>query len=693
MKKYEYEDDDPYIKYLKDNNIDKEGKTKYITQYINIDSSFRNISYEPQIEKSYLLVNNPLQFIQKNVRIYYNDTDMFQINDSVLLQNIEKKQLTIRSVIYEISGLENRYFVFNGDMLNIAAPTLINSDSKRTDAEITINNYEGDIRRELTLDLSGYRYSFDNYTFRIYTFDDELLADFDLDIYGTVIAINNNIIQDDFILPNNIYNTLIYFQNGIYKWIKNNSIAQTNSVGNISLSYINKTHNMIFNTNNFSVKLPKMYYRNDFIYKNPFNTNYVIFITYEEKICDVILTYEHYGGISIDNLTNTQYPITNISKNRFIDIFIDDIGNYTELFGGNNVSINKINYPDYYPLPNKYFINLEKTYTDIVKIKMVNSCFPKLHNNVNDGSTGNTRNNRLYWQIENEDKINMIEIDAGFYNDIDLQQILETHINDTDTRNNMSVYINKKTNTVKFQLNKILVNPSISITTLNDINNDRLTDMDFYIYPDGQYFKYNNLSDTYILTVFYSNHNVRLNDTIIISKIKYKVIFVTQNSFDIALNKINFNINDINVIIPVRFCLRFDFSYTLVKLLGFDNIITEYEHIITNNNKNILQEPPYILILCDEIPTNMTSITPNKNIFYKIDRYNDCYKTNDDYVYDSYVDTPIYYDEPLRKLNGLTLSYVYPDGTLFDFNKTDHSFVLEIITREEIPLNTHNRKT
>lgn len=693
MKKYEYEDDDPYIKYLKDNNIDKEGKTKYITQYINIDSSFRNISYEPQIEKSYLLVNNPLQFIQKNVRIYYNDTDMFQINDSVLLQNIEKKQLTIRSVIYEISGLENRYFVFNRDMLNIAAPTLINSDSKRTDAEITINNYEGDIRRELTLDLSGYRYSFDNYTFRIYTFDDELLADFDLDIYGTVIAINNNIIQDDFILPNNIYNTLIYFQNGIYKWIKNNSIAQTNSVGNISLSYINKTHNMIFNTNNFSVKLPKMYYRNDFIYKNPFNTNYVIFITYEEKICDVILTYEHYGGISIDNLTNTQYPITNISKNRFIDIFIDDIGNYTELFGGNNVSINKINYPDYYPLPNKYFINLEKTYTDIVKIKMVNSCFPKLHNNVNDGSTGNTRNNRLYWQIENEDKINMIEIDAGFYNDIDLQQILETHINDTDTRNNMSVYISKKTNTVKFQLNKILVNPSISITTLNDINNDRLTDMDFYIYPEGDYFKYNNLSDTYVLTIFYSNHNVRLNDTIIISKIKYKVIFVTQNSFDIVLNKINFNINDINVIIPIRFCLRFDFSYTLVKLLGFDNVITEYEHIITNNNKNILQEPPYILILCNEIPTNMTSITPNKNIFYKIDRYNDCYKTNDDYVYDSYVDTPIYYDEPLRKLNGLTLSYVYPDGTLFDFNKTDHSFVLEIITREEIPLNTHNRKT
>jgi hypothetical protein len=436
-----------------------------------------------------------------------------------------------------------------------------------------------------------------------------------------------------------------------------------------------------------------MYYRNDFIYKNPFNTNYVIFITYEEKICDVILTYEHYGGISIDNLTNTQYPITNISKNRFIDIFIDDIGNYTELFGGNNVSINKINYPDYYPLPNKYFINLEKTYTDIVKIKMVNSCFPKLHNNVNDGSTGNTRNNRLYWQIENEDKINMIEIDAGFYNDIDLQQILETHINDTDTRNNMSVYISKKTNTVKFQLNKILVNPSISITTLNDINNDRLTDMDFYIYPEGDYFKYNNLSDTYVLTIFYSNHNVRLNDTIIISKIKYKVIFVTQNSFDIVLNKINFNINDINVIIPIRFCLRFDFSYTLVKLLGFDNVITEYEHIITNNNKNILQEPPYILILCNEIPTNMTSITPNKNIFYKIDRYNDCYKTNDDYVYDSYVDTPIYYDEPLRKLNGLTLSYVYPDGTLFDFNKTDHSFVLEIITREEIPLNTHNRKT
>ena len=682
--------DEPYIRYLKDTHTENNGKIRYITQYINIDSSFRTKTYEPQIENSYILVNNPLQFFQNNIRIYYNNTDIFKINENILLQGIEKKQLCLRSVIYNIFGNQDKYFYFNGDVLYITAPTLIEKNNKRTDAKITINNYEGDIRREIILDLSNYQYSFINNRFKIYTSDNEqLLADFDIDIYGTVISINNDILNTEFVVPNTIYNTLIYFQNEIYEWIYKNNVMQTNFVGNISLTYINKTHNMILNNSNdsFSIHIPNTYYRNEFTFNNPFDSNYIIFTVYEENISDVTLTYEHYGGISIDTLTSTQYPIKNISKNRYIDIFIDDYGKYIDLFGGNNVSINKINYEPYYPLSNQYFINLEKTYTEIVKIKMVSSCFPKLYYNVTN------KNNKLYWQIENENIINMIEIDEGYYKDIELQKILETLMNNTDRNHFMKIIINKKTNIVNFRCYKSINNVSLSILSLNEINNsDRLKNMTFYIYPDGDYYKNHNLSDTYILTIYYVNHNVRLNDTIIVANNEYTVIYVTQNSFDISIDN-NIDINNIDIVIPVRFCLRFDFSSTICKLLGFNNTVTDYDYIIKNTIKNILQEPSYLLILCNEITTNMSSVSYDKDIFYRINFENNCCNTNKDYIYNSFVDAPIYFDDPLRKLNGLTLNFINPDGSLYDFNEQDHSFVLEIVTKENIPLNTHNKKT
>ena len=57
-------------------------------------------------------------------------------------------------------------------------------------------------------------------------------------------------------------------------------------------------------------------------------------------------------------------------------------------------------------------------------------------------------------------------------------------------------------------------------------------------------------------------------------------------------------------------------------------------------------------------------------------------------AYNTFSNTPLMYVEPLRKLERLTLEFVTPDGQLYDFNGNDHSFVLEIITLEEIPNTT-----
>ena len=61
------------------------------------------------------------------------------------------------------------------------------------------------------------------------------------------------------------------------------------------------------------------------------------------------------------------------------------------------------------------------------------------------------------------------------------------------------------------------------------------------------------------------------------------------------------------------------------------------------------------------------------------------YNTTDPYIYNSFVDTPMILNDPIKRLNTLTISIVGPDNTYYDFNGLDHTFNLEIVTFDEIP--------
>ena len=207
---------------------------------------------------------------------------------------------------------------------------------------------------------------------------------------------------------------------------------------------------------------------------------------------------------------------------------------------------------------------------------------------------------------------------------------------------------------------------------------------------------------------------------------------IDSDYFDILLNKVNLDPtldNSINggagikIYTPNMFRIRFDYLDTFGSNLGFRDVgnttsITPYQFTITNDilydgedlnsvlqsitNQNIaelnlsivnirnalqLSGPTYLLILCDELQNaNGTGVV--KDFFYKIDlkgKYGE-------FIYNWYVDMPIFYNEPLQALDTLTLQFVTEDGSFYDFNGVDHSFTLEIVTYNEIPERTALRK-
>lgn len=270
----------------------------------------------------------------------------------------------------------------------------------------------------------------------------------------------------------------------------------------------------------------------------------------------------------------------------------------------------------------------------------------------------------------------------------------------------------------------------------------------YYQYPNGEYythFGYNKLNnDTIIVYINHKNNTVKISDTVIISgSLNYQnipakylngshiITRVDTLGYDITLTNINTDStldtsiiggNEITIYTPNLFSIRFDNSDTFGSILGFRDVgnstsITPYQTKITNdvlyidedlsivlqnktgnqntsntrirNNLNLIG-PQYILIQCKELQTTR-SIGIVKNYFYKILLQNKSDNTSNGYISDSYVDSPLFYNDPLDRIDHLTIDILTPDGKYYDFNGMNHSFVLEIVTYDPIPEATNVR--
>ncbi|VBB18312.1 putative minor capsid protein [Yasminevirus sp. GU-2018] len=267
----------------------------------------------------------------------------------------------------------------------------------------------------------------------------------------------------------------------------------------------------------------------------------------------------------------------------------------------------------------------------------------------------------------------------------------------------------------------------------------------YYQYPFGDYFKNFPAStipcDAIRIKISHPGHTVSVGQKIVITdalnyeeipaKYLNKVHIVTRvssDSYDILLTGINSDPSldtsvkggeEVKIYTPNIFRIRFDFTDTFGKELGFRDVgeetsITPYLASISNNTPyddedalNIIQTltgtapsdievsnmtihnslnlsgPQYILLTCSEIPKSK-GLGVIKDYFYKINLD----APLGEIAYDTFVDSPIFLNDPVDRLNRLTIDVYAPDGTRYDFGGVDHSFVLEIVTYDEIPEGT-----
>ena len=113
----------------------------------------------------------------------------------------------------------------------------------------------------------------------------------------------------------------------------------------------------------------------------------------------------------------------------------------------------------------------------------------------------------------------------------------------------------------------------------------------------------------------------------------------------------------------------------------FNNIKNEN---ISNNTAN--PNYAYFLLLCDKLNNcyNPFSI----NYFYKF-LFNNTTTSSVGVLYNTFVESPIYYNPPLPLLEVLKLTFVNPQGEPVNYKTFKYSFTLEIITISNETENTN----
>ena len=458
------------------------------------------------------------------------------------------------------------------------------------------------------------------------------------------------------------------------------------------------------------------------------------------------VSYNHMGGIPLGYF-NSNFPISNINyqSNIIVTNVLDsnrftitlNYKSYMNMSGGGNiVQIMKIiNSITGYPNANNYVINLKKSFNNVTKIELVSSEFPYIdviiEKNIND---------KLYWKhIEDGNHIYSVSIDEGFYTSNTLLSKLMTLMNNvpriTSTNintiyNNFDIMLETNTQKITFKPYIILNNPnclSINIELINNIS--------YYILNITQSNNYIKIGDSVIINgatnttytnnnIYYSIDSSYINKTFTVYSINlqtstYSVILGLQTSIPTTIvNNILNGGGNIILKLQTKVSFLFNYSDTIGYILGFLNVgyptsIIDYNSVITNST-------PYIN--SNNVNTAGNILTYSNNFINLSGNYNYMlmYLNNLEYIYvnnslpspfakillngnpgdilfNTYVPIPdnIYCSAlPISSLTDITISFLYPDGTIPNFRNANHSITLKIteehVDNDTINLNSQN---
>ena len=485
-----------------------------------------------------------------------------------------------------------------------------------------------------------------------------------------------------------------------------NMDLQLVNIGNVSPDEINGKHNINIVNNNF-------YYINTFkkstksLYNGGINLN-----------CKKLST----NNISHVYI-NSDYPIDEFKKNGFYKIIYVDKNHFKIKTTSPTFPINlftqfqqsKINYVDYsynsdsfklsytkikeisagYSNPNNYNYEFGRTFQQIVKIRLVSSEFPN-STFVIKNSPPNLKNNKIYWIIKDDgDHIYESTISSGSYlNTSDFKlEIIDVvasvnRIYDTSIKTEMSIVLDSPRNIVEFRI--------YSVTILSNA---------FYTKEGSK-----------LLKIIYANHNLEVGDTIIISNatasggisvsvinysLGYKIKSVSTSYVLIELPVVASKSqnakggSNIQLRKLVPFKILWNRPDSFGDILGFNNAgtssfkIPPFMEVVSNDIYNSYNDSENDLLfdfggekyiyLTNDILTTIDNNSKIKNGFAKIQLNS----APGNITYNSFVSTAKIFSEPLSKLSSLLFKFFDFSGNLYNFNKLNHSFSLEITEKLE----------
>ena len=420
---------------------------KEITSYVHIDSRMREKNTSMILGDSYATSSNPIIFRNNSRKIYVNfPKNIFSVGDKIIFQNITRPKSILNNIIT---------FKKNSKYIRI-----LHNSHNMTYAPII------DTKNDLLFENIEYV--------------DDLPINFNKtsdipDVFNKYYKLRNQPI--DFFV--NLSNIIGYTQN----YLGNIPLNYINSRHRIYLIYIKNQDGYVSDPNSYLIKLENISSIN---YKDGHKINNTSFIE-----------YEHIYGINVSEFNSKLGTYFHIDE-------VDDDGFYTTIntnaliparyarYGGDQIYIQKVmDVIRGYPSPSEYAITLPRTFTDVNKIRVINSIFP------NSQRVINQTNNKLYWRnISNINHIYQLEINPGNYTPETLsneirKKFKSSHLGDLNHRS-ISINIDPQTDIVTFtsfithqvnsENNSVLIAYNDSIIV--EINNFNNKDVDVFILSD-----------------------------------------------------------------------------------------------------------------------------------------------------------------------------------------------------------------
>lgn len=435
------------------------------------------------------------------------------------------------------------------------------------------------------------------------------------------------------------------------------------------------------------------------------------------------------------------------------NIQLDGYWENDSFFTGTNIQIGKIDgFVEAFSSANNFSIFLNKTYNNVAEIKIISSELPNIQKNIINSQTideqiTNTNyetkttyinndvnlkyieipNNKLYWENILDNGIYSIELETGNYTYPLLKKVIETKVSNVirnPIENNDYLV---KTNNMEVQF-------------VEEINEFRFKMFDLFNIPNSLVEFYTMLNNTFGIKIYFPNHNLIIGDIIYISySLDYYVIdnkyinsplghkvsnVFDKNYFEIILKNINTipDVGNTNGGFSIQFKknaifrLFFNFTDTFGKLIGFKLVGNEYS--ITDYAKQIYdytisnKQPYYndissILIVNNNIPSqNLITDFQSESYNYVLLLVEGLNNNNNpngpayfykflinqppgNYLFNTFVHSPVYFNPPIRSLNELKLTLVYPNGGLVNMGNLNYSLTFEITTINNLPENTN----